>query len=267
MAKYLIDPPGRPGANLDLQDQDDDTALILAIRRENNEIAKYLIDSGANMDLRNISSWDQGSFPALFVAIKEGNNEIAKYLINKGANIDLQHKSGESALMLAITKKNNEIAKYLINKGANLNFRDRDNYTALKLAIFDENYEIIKYLIAPPGGKPGVRFDDKDLNLLNMDTLLLLRLSENVKLPKEIKNKIPNYIKYIKLKIQKLKNLMDIEEQELIDENKLCMSEDIEELEKCIEIEEEMIKYKPGGELESELIEKYREHPYFKKRI
>ena len=53
---------------------------------------------------------------------------------------------------------------------------------------------------------------------------------------------------------------MNDEEREIIDSKEECKSEEIEELEKCKEFEEEMIKYKPEGRKMKKLEKKYKEH-------
>lgn len=54
MAKYLIDPPGRPGANIDLQTNDGDTALTVSIKKVNYEMVGYLIDKGAKFSEKDL---------------------------------------------------------------------------------------------------------------------------------------------------------------------------------------------------------------------
>lgn len=252
-----------PGFNIDEQNDENDngdTVLTWAIRKTQNEIAKYLISSGANINLPNL-----GGYTPLFVAIVYRNNEMVKYVIDKKANIDLRDSFKNTPVIQTAIEKNNEIAKYLIDRKADLDLQNIWGYTPLFIAIDNRDYEMIKYLI-----DHGAKFDKKALQLMNMDIEVLSYLvNENVKIPKEYRNKIPQYI-YLKVQdlkkqIDILKKLMILEEQDLIEENPACISEDIEELEKCIETEKEMIKYRPGGEKEKELEEKYKEHPYFRK--
>lgn len=238
-------------------------SIFNAIDEKDNDLAKKIIRYTPRF---NINVRNQERDTALIVAIKSGNNEMAKYLIDKGANLDLQNQFGDSALILAARTENDEMVKYLINAGANPDLQNSIDDTALFWALVHTDDEMAEYLIDPPGRK-GAKINEY-LNLINDNSRLLSYLiTKNIEIPKEIRNEIPNYIKLkvqdLKKQIKMLRNELDSDEQELIYGTSSCTSDDIEELEKCIEMEEEMIKYKPGGEKEKELIEKYKEHPYF----
>ncbi len=228
MAKYLID----NGANLDLQNNNGYTALLFAVfNRINNDISKYLIDHGANLNLQT-----RRGQTALIQTISGRNYEIAKYLIDHNPNLDLQDEDGNTALMKAILKKNNEIAKYLIDNGANLNLQNKRGETVFHL--IGNNSELLNYII------------DKD-----------------IKVPDEMIEQMPNYIKLkvvrLKKQIRVLKKLLNSNELELIKANDACFSNDLEELKKCEKMLDEMTRYKPGGQEARKLETKYKEHPYF----
>ncbi len=130
------------GADLNKQDNDGDTALIIAIRY-NPEIAKILIKEGADLNKQGIDG-----ATALIVATQKGNTDLAKALIEKDANLNIQGKKfGDTALMAAVINKRAEIAKMLIKKGADLNKQAINSDTALMLAVQEGHTEIAKALI------------------------------------------------------------------------------------------------------------------------
>lgn len=88
---------------------------------------------------------DDGYSP-LLLACYRGNNDVAKYLIEAGSDINSKSKFG-TALMACIVKANNEIAKLLIAKKADLNFADGNGMTALIYAINFKNYELVEALV------------------------------------------------------------------------------------------------------------------------
>ena len=71
------------GVDIDYQDDEYNTALILAAMYDNVDIVEYLIDAGADLDLQNIANW-----PALGYAMNNGNEEIIKLLRDAGASED-----------------------------------------------------------------------------------------------------------------------------------------------------------------------------------
>ena len=70
---------------LSLEDKtkEGDTPLMLAVLANNIEIAKYLLDSGTNINARE----NEGSTP-LLAAAANGFVDLLIFLIDSGANID-----------------------------------------------------------------------------------------------------------------------------------------------------------------------------------
>jgi uncharacterized protein len=89
---------------------------------------------------------NKDGFTALVLAIYRGNNIVAKLLIDKGSDIN-SHSDMGTPLMAAIVKGNNEMAKILIEKKANPNLEDANGITALIYAIQFQNIEAIDLLL------------------------------------------------------------------------------------------------------------------------
>lgn len=86
------------GADLNLRDLRRNTALHLAVERENLESVRILIEAGANLDIQNVK-WNT----ALHLAVEHNNSELVKLLIESGANQEIENDVG-SPLYLAQKK-------------------------------------------------------------------------------------------------------------------------------------------------------------------
>lgn len=130
------------GANLDLQDEDGQSALMHACAQNRLEAAKLLIEKGANLDLQ-----DEDGRSALINACYKNQPELVKLLLAKGANPDLQNWAGWTALMQACDNNQPELVKLLVAKGANLDLQAKDGSTALTFACDEKQREVAKLLI------------------------------------------------------------------------------------------------------------------------
>ena len=117
--------------NINVQGDRGETALIWATHIGNEEIARLLIENGAKLDIQ-----DEDDKTALMHAIQHDYlKEIAKLLVEKGTNLNLQDKEGMTAVMYAIWCGEFELAVLLIEKGARLDLQDKDGKSALRWAV------------------------------------------------------------------------------------------------------------------------------------
>lgn len=114
--------------------------LILACYRGNNEVAKFIITQGADINAKS----DMGS--ALMACIVKGNNEIAQFLIANKADLNLVDNQGTTALMYAVQFKNTAIMKLLLANNANKDLKDNKGKTAFEYAVFSNDEAIINLL-------------------------------------------------------------------------------------------------------------------------
>jgi hypothetical protein len=87
--------------------------LMRATIRGHLEIVQYMVENGANLDLRS----DDGN-TALMFAAEKGNTAIVKYLVENDANINARNNKGETALSWAYDKGEMGVYDYLIAHGA-----------------------------------------------------------------------------------------------------------------------------------------------------
>lgn len=84
----------------------------------------------------------------LLLAVNYELNDIAKELINFGANLEVKDGDGMTALYNAVEMKNAELVKILIDAGADINVEVplKENDTVLDVAILNGNLEIYELL-------------------------------------------------------------------------------------------------------------------------
>ncbi|MDQ6707619.1 MAG: ankyrin repeat domain-containing protein, partial [Acidobacteriota bacterium] len=120
------------GNKVDVNAQEDDgaTPLAWAVVRCNLELAKLLLEAGANPNLAN----EQGIGP-LNIAITNGSPGMVELLLGKGADANIARESGETPLMTAARLGQIEIMKMLLDYHADVNVREkRFGQTALMWA-------------------------------------------------------------------------------------------------------------------------------------
>lgn len=114
--------------------------LILACYRGNNEVARFLIENGSDIN----GSSSMGT--PLMAAIVKGNSEVAELLINKKADVNFADANGTTALMYAVQFKNVPLTKLLLAHKADKTKVDKTGKTAFEYAVFSDNQEIITLL-------------------------------------------------------------------------------------------------------------------------
>lgn len=139
IAKLLIN----KGADINLVDYDQLTPLCYAAERGDLCLVKQLIDKGANVNHQN----DQGTTPLLFAVLDKDSYETAKLLIDNGANVNLNDNNGYSPIIAAAYNGNFRIVKYLTKKGADLNAVYKKGGSALNFAVINGDFQIVKFLV------------------------------------------------------------------------------------------------------------------------
>lgn len=130
------------GADIDARNKYGHTALMLSSIGNGLEIAKLLIASGADLNIKNSISGET----ALILAALSNELEVVKLLIGSGADINIQDNKGYTALIDAALFNRLEITKLLIDAGADLNMQNKNGLNALTLAEKFGHEEIVKLL-------------------------------------------------------------------------------------------------------------------------
>ena len=116
--------------------------LVEAINKKYTDIAKFLVDEEANVNLQ-----DKDGDTAIIVAALRGNMEILPLLKKQGADFNMRNKQGKTALMYGVYGKHSEIVRYLLKNGANPILRDKSGLDAFMLAITIKKRDIIEPLL------------------------------------------------------------------------------------------------------------------------
>ena len=146
--------------NLDVINEQNWSALYIAVEKHNIDIVKLLLDKGACMYKKDNSS--SPFIRAMCSSLWENlynvnNNDIVELFFENGAKIDILSNNGCDFLMDAISRKNLKIVKLLLENGVpiNSNLSNTDDMTPLDFAFNksrdDDCLEIIKFMIKKSG--------------------------------------------------------------------------------------------------------------------
>eukprot|EP00947_MAST-08B_sp_MAST-8B-sp1_P004624 g4624.t1 len=133
------------GVDVDICDKKGQSAVWLACEQGNADIARLLLEGGA--ELNEVDS-DKCATP-LFIAAEGGHGEIAKLLIGAGAKVDQATTDvGRTPLYVAAYEGHGEIVTLLIGAGANVDKAKTDiGSTPLFVAAQQGRGEIVTLLI------------------------------------------------------------------------------------------------------------------------
>ncbi len=130
---------------LDINSRDlwNKTALIYA-SSNNLPGSEELVNLGADVNL-----FDENGESALSYALNYKNFQLADFLISHKADVNFKIQRGDKHMTLltnAITNKNVEIAKYLVSKNASLELKDDYGYNACERVKMYHLHEIMNFI-------------------------------------------------------------------------------------------------------------------------
>lgn len=133
------EPPGHL-QDLQLQNWQGLACLHISTLKGNIQMMSLLLQSGANIDVREGTS---GKTP-LHMAVECHNRSAVQFLLHNGAYVDAQMYNGCTPLHLAVGRKDAAIAAILSHSGADTLLRNMENETAQDLA--DGNDDLLALL-------------------------------------------------------------------------------------------------------------------------
>lgn len=117
--------------NIDMTNEEGDTAVMLATQENNLAIVAELIEAGANINIQN-----ERQDNVLLYAGAEGHLEIVKLAIEAGADTTITNRYGGTALIPAADRGHVEVVDYLLKASdTDVNYLNNLHWTALLEAI------------------------------------------------------------------------------------------------------------------------------------
>lgn len=161
------------------------TLLHLALDNNHEELARLLLQKGANPDVADNAGWKP-----LATAARDGPLllPLAELLLEHGANVDaINVRVGQTALHLCATRDFTELAQILLDHGAQVDQRDVNGETPLYKAVADRRTNIVKLLLQH-GAAKNVKSDNgvtlESLAGEDADILRLLRSTQVLRGPR-----------------------------------------------------------------------------------
>eukprot|EP00741_Cyanophora_paradoxa_P005605 tig00000912_g5433.t1 len=133
------------GADIRGRDASGHTALHWACLNDHVELAKFLIENGAEVDPRSEDA--EGQTPLHWACIK-GHIGCVRLLVEAGADVHKVDNRGYIALTHAVQYGETKIAIYLFEQGTNLETTDREGHTALHWAAYMGHGRVVQWLLA-----------------------------------------------------------------------------------------------------------------------
>lgn len=121
---------GKFKADFDLVNHDGMTALGIATYNNKANAAVAMLDSGAKPD----AVMGAARYTALMIAVKQDNQQMSQTLLQYGANPNARNAGGVTALMIAAVRNQDMLVSLLLKSGADAGLKDDEGKTALMLA-------------------------------------------------------------------------------------------------------------------------------------
>mmetsp|Transcript_17121 Transcript_17121/g.23736 ORF Transcript_17121/g.23736 Transcript_17121/m.23736 type:complete len:379 (+) Transcript_17121:518-1654(+) len=149
IARHLIE----NGANVDASKDNLATPLICAAFDDDTPMIELLLDHGAKINFAS----DQSPCckPPLLMACEEGNLDSVEILLKRGAFPDVEHRR-QTPLFFAVARGHHRMISLLLSHGANVNKTNQDGISAIQVAsVGIMPCEMLKVLL-DAGANPNV---------------------------------------------------------------------------------------------------------------
>ncbi|XP_061845342.1 ankyrin repeat and SOCS box protein 3 isoform X1 [Colius striatus] len=127
------------------------TPLFLAVENGHVDMAKFLLQRGANV--QGPHSWS--GWNSLHTAAFQGFTEIMKILLESGASKESKDDFGITPLFVAAQYGKLESLKLLVSQGADINCQAKDQATPLLIAAQEGHFKCVELLLAK-GANPNL---------------------------------------------------------------------------------------------------------------
>jgi quinoprotein dehydrogenase-associated probable ABC transporter substrate-binding protein len=133
---------GKYKADYNLVNSDGMTALAMAVMNHKANAAVAMLDHNAEPDF----AMGEAKYTALMLAVKQGNQQMAQTLLQYKANPNTANTSGLTPLMIATFADQDMMISLLLKSGANPDQKDKQGKTALMYAKESNASKALKQL-------------------------------------------------------------------------------------------------------------------------
>ena len=126
--------------NIDATNKDGNTLLMKAVSIGYYDLADYLIEKHADINITNNSGENA-------LILSANYPYILNLLINNNADINAEDNNGKTALHYACEGGDLYSVKLLIKSGADINKKDILGKTILMYAVENEHFDLMRYLV------------------------------------------------------------------------------------------------------------------------
>ena len=143
---------------LDAQDNRGRTALIGALYGNKREIARLLLQEGADP-----LPPDHNGMSPLMTAVWKADISLVERLLTEPevkANINAQNRDGETALFIAVDEKREKAADLLLKAGADPILSDKEGWSPLMTAAWRNSLPLVERLLTEPEVKANINLQN-----------------------------------------------------------------------------------------------------------
>ncbi len=110
-----------------------------AVNHGHINMVRLLVARGADLEAESPELEVNSGLKPLHIAVRKGRVAIVVYLLSKGANIEASCEMARTPLIWAARENHTEILQYLLDRGADVHKVDEVGWTALHHAVSEQN--------------------------------------------------------------------------------------------------------------------------------
>ena len=130
------------GADVTVENQYGRTPLHWAVQDGGSDVVRFLVEHGADVTVQDYD----GSTP-LHWAAREGSVDVVRLLVKHGANVTVQDNNGWTPLLWAAREGSVDVARFLLERGADATVKDKYESSPLHLAVLEGSVDLARFLI------------------------------------------------------------------------------------------------------------------------
>jgi len=111
------------------------TPLHVALEEGHEEMVRFLVARGANVNARTAGKWNRTGVTPLHLAAGRGDRGLVEFLIGRGADINACNREGDPPLLFAAMTGRGDAVQVLVEAGADATVKDTAGRTLLHLAV------------------------------------------------------------------------------------------------------------------------------------